>query len=88
MNPPNGDCNLLGQPCPVPPGQISQNTLNFLKNLQIPERNDRDWFKSHEPSFRQAEKASLWIFKTVDLSLQNRTAGMEGFCRRNATTIE
>ncbi|OXB39410.1 hypothetical protein J007_00778 [Cryptococcus neoformans] len=40
----------------VPPGQISQNTLNFLKNLQIPERNDRDWFKSHEPSFRQAEK--------------------------------
>ncbi|KAL0253590.1 hypothetical protein I308_100964 [Cryptococcus tetragattii IND107] len=40
----------------VPPGQISRNTLNFLKNLQIPERNDRDWFKSHEPSFRQAEK--------------------------------
>ena len=30
--------------------------MNFLKNLQIPERNDRDWFRSHEPSFRQAEK--------------------------------
>ena len=39
----------------MPPGRISQNTLNFLKNLQIPERNDRDWFKSHEPAFRQAE---------------------------------
>ncbi|WVW80960.1 hypothetical protein I302_102951 [Kwoniella bestiolae CBS 10118] len=39
----------------VPPGRISQNTLNFLKNLQIPERNDREWFRSHEPSFRQAE---------------------------------
>ncbi|OCF45705.1 hypothetical protein I317_00608 [Kwoniella heveanensis CBS 569] len=40
----------------VPPGRISQNSLNFLKNLQIPERNDRDWFRSHEPAFRQAEK--------------------------------
>ncbi|WVR08496.1 hypothetical protein IAU60_005551 [Kwoniella sp. DSM 27419] len=40
----------------VPPGRISQNTLNFLKNLQIPERNDREWFRSHEPAFRQAEK--------------------------------
>ncbi|WWC72475.1 uncharacterized protein I206_106437 [Kwoniella pini CBS 10737] len=39
----------------VPPGMISQNTLNFLKNLQIPERNDREWFRSHEPAFRQAE---------------------------------
>jgi uncharacterized protein (TIGR02453 family) len=37
---------------------ISQNTLNFLKNLQIPERNDRDWFRSHEPAFRQAENVS------------------------------
>ncbi|WVQ85875.1 hypothetical protein IAT38_008043 [Cryptococcus sp. DSM 104549] len=43
----------------VPPGEISKNTLNFLKNLQIPERNDREWFKCHEPSFRQAEKE--WI---------------------------
>lgn len=42
----------------VPPGRISQNTLNFLKNMQIPERNDRDWFRSHEPAFRQAEKVS------------------------------
>jgi uncharacterized protein (DUF2461 family) len=42
----------------VPPGRISQNTLNFLKNLQIPERNDREWFRSHEPAFRQAEKVS------------------------------
>ncbi|EIW69854.1 hypothetical protein TREMEDRAFT_29389 [Tremella mesenterica DSM 1558] len=40
----------------VPPGRISTNTLNFLKNLQIPERNDREWFRAHEPSFRQAEK--------------------------------
>lgn len=35
------------------------NTLKFLKNLQIPERNDREWFRSHEPAFRQAEKVSL-----------------------------
>ena len=43
----------------VPPGQISRNTMNFLKNLQIPERNDRDWFRAHEPSFRQAEKVRI-----------------------------
>lgn len=31
---------------PVPPGQISQNTLNFLKKLSNPEYNDRDWYAS------------------------------------------
>ncbi|GFZ48206.1 hypothetical protein JCM24511_05954 [Saitozyma sp. JCM 24511] len=40
----------------VPPGMISQNTFDFLVNLQVPERNDREWFRSHEPAFRQAEK--------------------------------
>ncbi|KAG6825773.1 hypothetical protein H0H92_002478 [Tricholoma furcatifolium] len=39
----------------VPPGQISQNTLNFLKDLKKPECNDRQWFKLHEPVYRQAE---------------------------------
>lgn len=29
---------------PVPPGQISQNSLNFLKNLQDPVCNDRQWY--------------------------------------------
>jgi hypothetical protein len=42
----------------VPPGRISRNTFKFLKNLQIPEKNNRDWFRSHEPSFRQAENVS------------------------------
>ena len=27
----------------VPPGQISQNTFNFLKKLQDPKKNDREW---------------------------------------------
>lgn len=56
----------------VPPGQISQNTLDFLTQLKDPECNDRQWcarlvpvacrstrlnrFKLHEPVFRQAEK--------------------------------
>ncbi|EJD01837.1 uncharacterized protein FOMMEDRAFT_87711 [Fomitiporia mediterranea MF3/22] len=52
----------------VPPGQISKNTLNFLKQLQDPECNDRTWFKLHgnprifinsistEPVYRLAEK--------------------------------
>ncbi|KAI5114961.1 hypothetical protein M0805_001293 [Coniferiporia weirii] len=40
----------------VPPGQISQNTFNFLRQLQDPKYNDRIWFKLHEPVFRQAEK--------------------------------
>ncbi|THG99913.1 hypothetical protein EW145_g7168, partial [Phellinidium pouzarii] len=40
----------------VPPGQISRNTLNFLKQLQDPKYNDRIWFKLNEPVFRQAEK--------------------------------
>nr|KIR45255.1 hypothetical protein I312_05588 [Cryptococcus bacillisporus CA1280] len=47
----------------VPPGQISQNTLNFLKNLQIPERNDRDWFKSHEPTVLQEWKAFVGVMQ-------------------------
>ncbi|KAG8872557.1 hypothetical protein FRC20_009408 [Serendipita sp. 405] len=40
----------------VPPGQISQNTLDFLQKLKDPEYNDREWFKLHEPVYRQAEK--------------------------------
>lgn len=40
----------------VPAGQISQNTFDFLSALQHPENNDRDWFKSHDPAFRMAEK--------------------------------
>jgi hypothetical protein len=37
----------------VPPGQISRNTLKFLVNLQVPERNDRDWFKVISTAIRQ-----------------------------------
>ncbi|KAI0791466.1 hypothetical protein BC629DRAFT_1509731 [Irpex lacteus] len=40
----------------VPAGQISTNTLNFLKQLKDPACNDREWFKLHEPVFRQAEQ--------------------------------
>ncbi|TFY67472.1 hypothetical protein EVG20_g3932 [Dentipellis fragilis] len=40
----------------VPPGQVSQNTLNFLSELKNPEHNDREWFKLHEPVYRLAEK--------------------------------
>jgi len=40
----------------VPPGQISLNTLNFLRELKDPEKNDREWFKLHDPVYRQAEK--------------------------------
>ena len=30
----------------VPPGQISQNTLDFLTNLKNPACNDREWYLS------------------------------------------
>ncbi|EJD41562.1 hypothetical protein AURDEDRAFT_90263 [Auricularia subglabra TFB-10046 SS5] len=40
----------------VPPGQISQNTFNFLNDLKKPECNDRGWFRLHEPVYRLAEK--------------------------------
>ncbi|KAF8178086.1 hypothetical protein K438DRAFT_1978053 [Mycena galopus ATCC 62051] len=40
----------------VPPGQISKNTFDFLLKLRLPECNDRQWFKLHEPIYRQAEK--------------------------------
>jgi hypothetical protein len=30
--------------------------MKFLDNLQYPERNDREWFKLHDPSYRLAEK--------------------------------
>jgi len=43
----------------VPPGQISQNTLDFLSQLMKPECNDREWFKLHDPVYRLAEKE--WI---------------------------
>ncbi|KAF8225576.1 hypothetical protein L208DRAFT_1305679 [Tricholoma matsutake] len=39
----------------VPPGQISQNTLDFLHKLKDPKCNDREWFKLHgksTPSFK------------------------------------
>lgn len=42
--------------CAVPPGRISRNTFKFLNNMQYPERNDREWFKLHEPAYRLAEK--------------------------------
>ena len=32
----------------VPPGQISQNTLNFLSELKKPECNDREWYEKLE----------------------------------------
>ncbi|KAG2357863.1 hypothetical protein BDR07DRAFT_1463301 [Suillus spraguei] len=40
----------------VPPGQISQNTLDFLAKLKDPTCNDREWFKLHEPVYRRVEK--------------------------------
>ncbi|KIK60949.1 hypothetical protein GYMLUDRAFT_43495 [Collybiopsis luxurians FD-317 M1] len=40
----------------VPPGQVSQNTLDFLQKLADPKCNDREWFKLHEPVYRLAEK--------------------------------
>jgi len=38
----------------VPPGQISQNTLDFLTNLKDPACNDREWylFSSHSVSLK------------------------------------
>ncbi|KAF8811975.1 hypothetical protein BYT27DRAFT_7088406 [Phlegmacium glaucopus] len=49
----------------VPPGQISQNTLDFLTKLKDPACNDREWYFIHtcltnvfyaEPVYRQAEQ--------------------------------
>ncbi|KAH8102103.1 hypothetical protein BXZ70DRAFT_930303 [Cristinia sonorae] len=40
----------------VPPGQISQNTIDFLNQLKKPGCNDREWFKLHEPVYRLAEQ--------------------------------
>ncbi|KIM36258.1 hypothetical protein M413DRAFT_449309 [Hebeloma cylindrosporum] len=40
----------------VPPGQISQNTLDFLAKLKDPACNDREWFAFLEPVYRLAEK--------------------------------
>lgn len=55
----------------VPPGRISQNTLNFLTQLKDPECNDREWFKLHEPVFRLAEKEwKAFIEKLTDLIVE------------------
>lgn len=35
---------LLAETHSVPPGQISQNTLDFLTQLRDPECNDREWY--------------------------------------------
>ncbi|KAJ6618734.1 hypothetical protein B0H10DRAFT_1227199 [Mycena sp. CBHHK59/15] len=40
----------------VPAGQISRNTFDFLTHLKDPKCNDREWFKLHDPVYRQAEK--------------------------------
>ncbi|KAK4687708.1 hypothetical protein P7C73_g2409, partial [Tremellales sp. Uapishka_1] len=57
----------------VPAGQISRNTFNFLRNLQIPERNDRDWFKAHEPAFRQAEKVGVSFLRRRSVLIYRET---------------
>ncbi|KAH9063203.1 hypothetical protein EDB87DRAFT_1604547 [Lactarius vividus] len=52
----------------VPPGQISQNSFDFLSQLKKPECNDREWFRLHEPVFRVAEtEFKLFIEKLTDL---------------------
>ncbi|KAH9962215.1 hypothetical protein BC827DRAFT_234225 [Russula dissimulans] len=52
----------------VPPGQISQNTFDFLLQLTKPECNDREWFRLHEPVFRQAEaEFRFFIEKLTEL---------------------
>ncbi|KAF7329948.1 hypothetical protein MKEN_00258700 [Mycena kentingensis (nom. inval.)] len=40
----------------VPPGQVSPNTFDFLTQLRDPKCNDREWFKLHDPVYRQAEQ--------------------------------
>jgi hypothetical protein len=40
---------LMLSPLLVPPGKISQNTLDFLKQLAKPECNDREWWASFLP---------------------------------------
>ncbi|PWN48933.1 hypothetical protein IE53DRAFT_318540, partial [Violaceomyces palustris] len=40
----------------VPAGQISPNTLDFLRQLCEPENNDREWFAAHDPVYRYAWK--------------------------------
>ncbi|CAE6402347.1 unnamed protein product [Rhizoctonia solani] len=59
----------------VPAGQISQNTFDFLLNLQDPEKNDREWFKLHEPVYRHAEKewaafVDAWVTTLVEVDDQ------------------
>lgn len=49
----------------VPAGQISRNTMKFLVNLQNPSRNDRSWFRLHEPAFRLAEKEFKAFVETI-----------------------
>ncbi|KAL9709117.1 hypothetical protein Ac2012v2_007469 [Leucoagaricus gongylophorus] len=52
-------------------GQISNDTLRFLKNLQNPRRNDRQWFKLHEPVYRTAEKEWITFIESLtDLLIQ------------------
>lgn len=40
----------------VPPGRLSQNTLNFMKQLANPANNDKDWFWRNEAVYRVAQK--------------------------------
>ncbi|CAE6363437.1 unnamed protein product [Rhizoctonia solani] len=59
----------------VPAGQISQNTFDFLLNLQDPQKNDREWFKLHEPVYRLAEGewvafVNAWVTTLVEVDDQ------------------
>ncbi|GAB1520197.1 hypothetical protein RhiTH_003270 [Rhizoctonia solani] len=59
----------------VPEGEISQNTFDFLLNLQDPEKNDREWFRLHEPVYRLAEKewvafVDAWVTTLVEVDDQ------------------
>ncbi|KAH8833723.1 hypothetical protein DL96DRAFT_1755141 [Flagelloscypha sp. PMI_526] len=56
----------------APPGQISQHTLSFLKQLEDPDCNDRDWFKLHDPVYRAAGERmeEKWTDLLIELDPQ------------------
>ena len=53
----NFDANL------VPPGQISQNTLDFLAQLMKPECNDREWYACRPCRIPRSQRLTLARFK-------------------------
>ncbi|KAL9936038.1 hypothetical protein V8E36_004880 [Tilletia maclaganii] len=56
----------------VPPTQVSPHLFNLLRDLNDPEKNDRDWFKARDKLWRYCEKTWLSFVETLTEAIMEK----------------